>query len=74
MVFNKEVAKTYLKYTWDLKKDFKLKGDLSLAELIQLPGVVDARETIVSADSLWPVIEKCFSYSEVKVGTVVTET
>ena len=59
-VFNKETAKTYLQYARTLKRDFKLKGELSLDELIQLPGVVDVRETTISAEELWPSVEKSF--------------
>ena len=58
--FNREVVKTYLKYARAIKNDFGLKGDLSLSELIQLPGVVDTRETTLSPEDLWPSIEKSF--------------
>ena len=30
------------------------------AQLIQLPGVIDARETLLSPEDLWPAIEKGF--------------
>ncbi len=58
--FNKDVVQTYLKYARILKKDFGLGGDLSVSGLIELPGVVDARETMVGPDELWPAIEKSF--------------
>lgn len=58
--FNKEAVSTYLRYAKALQKDFNLKGELSIDRLIQLPGVVDTRETVISAESLWPAIEKDF--------------
>ncbi len=60
VTFNREAVNTYLRYAKALKKDFHLKGELSVDRLIQLPGVVDTRETMISAESLWPSIEKSF--------------
>lgn len=56
--FNKEVIRTYLKDAKMLQKDFGLKGELTLDRLIQLPGVVETRETFLSPEDLWPTIEK----------------
>ncbi len=57
---NKEAVQTYLRQEKALEKEFGLKGELSLSELMQLPGVIDARETTLGAEELWPSIEKGF--------------
>ncbi|MDD3374177.1 MAG: YicC family protein [Candidatus Omnitrophica bacterium] len=59
--FNKKVIQTYLKQEKNLKKEFGLSGDLSLGELIRLPGVVDVQETDVNASTLWPAVEKAIT-------------
>lgn len=56
--FNKETAKQYLRYAASLKRELGLKGELSLSDLIQLPGVVEAIETPVDIEALWPFVEK----------------
>jgi len=56
--FNKEAVKEYLKYANVLKKEFGLQNDLMLSDLIRLPGVVEAKETQISADKIWRIIEK----------------
>lgn len=58
--FNKHVISTYLHYSKILKKDFGINGQLSVNELMQLPGVIDTRETVLSPEDLWPMIEKGF--------------
>ncbi|MFT7538933.1 MAG: hypothetical protein ACI9F2_001084, partial [Lysobacterales bacterium] len=40
------------------QKQFKLKNDLTLSDLVKLPGVLEAKETFVNPDDLWPAIEK----------------
>jgi len=56
--FNKETAQQYLKYVASLKRELGIKGELSLPDLIQLPGVVEAKETTIDVEALWPFIEK----------------
>jgi uncharacterized protein (TIGR00255 family) len=57
IVFNKEVIKEYLKHSKSLQHEFHLKNDLTLPDLVKLPGVVETRETFVPAEELWPTIE-----------------
>ncbi|MFA5059338.1 MAG: YicC/YloC family endoribonuclease [Candidatus Omnitrophota bacterium] len=59
--FNKEVAKTYLKYAHILKKELNLKGDLSLSDIIQLPGIVETKETTIDPEVLWPAFERAIT-------------
>lgn len=57
--FNQEAAKAYLKYAKIFKKELGVKGELSLSDLIQLPGVVDSsKEAVLDTDSIWPAIGK----------------
>lgn len=58
LAVNKEVVKEYVKYSKALKQEFGLDNNLSLSDLIRLPGVVEASETTVDIDHLWPAIEK----------------
>ncbi len=58
IALNKGVVKAHIRYANSLKKEFKLKNDLSLSDLIRLPGVLEAKETMINPDKLWPDIEK----------------
>jgi len=50
----------HLKNINRLKKEFGIKGDLSLPDLVRLPGVLETREIMVDPEVLWPAMEKCF--------------
>ncbi len=63
ITFNKQAASTYLKYADTLKKRLNLSGDLSIAQLIQMPGVFETKETFFDAQILWPSIEKAIRIS-----------
>jgi len=56
--FNKGIARQYLKHSQSLKKEFGLKGELSLSDLVQFPGVFESKDTIIDPETLWPSIEK----------------
>lgn len=55
---NKEIVRTHLKYAAQIKKEFGLKNDLSLSDIIRLPGVLEIKENLLDADSLWPLLDK----------------
>jgi uncharacterized protein (TIGR00255 family) len=55
---NKEVVKRYANIAKALSKELRLKNDLSTADLLKLPGVVEAKETFVEADDIWPAVER----------------
>ena len=55
---NQALVKRYLHYAHLLVKEFGLKDDLSLADLIKLPGVIEAREASTNPDEIWPYLEK----------------
>ena len=56
--FNRDAVKTYLKYVHSLSKDFGLKNDLSAADLLKFPGVVESKEITLDQETLWPFAEK----------------
>ncbi|MFH1360749.1 MAG: YicC/YloC family endoribonuclease [Candidatus Omnitrophota bacterium] len=56
--FNKEAARAYLRQAKTLRNDLHLKGNLSLTEIIQLPGVVELKETAMEPEKLWPAIQQ----------------
>ena len=56
--FNKEAIKKYLKHVQALKKEFGFADQLTLSDLIKLPGVVESKEIQLSPEFLWPAIEK----------------
>lgn len=56
--FNKDAVREYLRYSKILKTDFNLTGDLGIADLIRLPGVVEAREVVLEPDEIWPIVKK----------------
>lgn len=60
---NKTAVREYLKYGRTLAKEFALKNDLTIADLIRLPGVVDVKEIFLDPDRLWPAIEKALKAS-----------
>jgi len=56
---NKEGVKQYLKHAESLHKEFGFKNDLSLSDIMKLPGIVVEHENVIEIDELWPEIEKC---------------
>ena len=58
-VLNKDIVKAHLQHIQTLAKDFKLPNDLSLSDVLRLPGVLEVKETIISPDDIWPYLEKC---------------
>ena len=58
VVLNKGAVKAHLKNARVLKKEFSLDNDISVADMIRLPGVVETKETLVSPKEVWPALEK----------------
>ncbi|MFA5261920.1 MAG: YicC/YloC family endoribonuclease [Candidatus Omnitrophota bacterium] len=57
---NKNIARRHLQNANRLKKEFGIKGDLTLSDLVKLPGVLEIKETVLSPEALWPVLSKGF--------------
>ena len=56
--FNKSVVRAYLRRENEIKKEFGLQGDLTLSDLIRLPGVVEVHDVEPKAATLWNAIER----------------
>ena len=61
VVLNKDIARKHLRNVARLKKEVGVKGELSLSDLVRLPGVLEAKETVLNPEALWPVLEKGFA-------------
>lgn len=68
--FNKDAVQKYLKYANILKKEFGFNDNLSLSDLIKLPGVVEAKEGVLSGELLWPAIERSLKLSLNELNTM----
>ena len=55
---NHEVIKQYTRQAKSLEKIFHIKNNLSLADIIQLPGVVETKETFVDIEKKWALVDK----------------
>ncbi|MBF0490821.1 MAG: YicC family protein [Candidatus Omnitrophica bacterium] len=64
---NKEAVKKYADIAKALAKELNLKNDFSTADLLKMPGVVEAKETYVQAVDIWPVAEKAIEKALVAV-------
>jgi uncharacterized protein (TIGR00255 family) len=56
--FNEEVIEEYLQHAKSIQKKYHLQNNLTLADLIKMPGVVDVKEVFVKAEEMWPSIER----------------
>ncbi|MCA9400509.1 MAG: YicC family protein [Candidatus Omnitrophica bacterium] len=58
VALNNDVVKSYLDYAKKINKTFKLEGQLTVADIIKMPGVLDVQDTFVDATKIWPSLEK----------------
>jgi len=56
--FNEDMIEEYLGHAKNIEKKYKLVNNITLADLIRMPGVVDVKEVFVEAADMWPSIEK----------------
>ena len=61
--FNEDLIEEYLRHAKSIQKKYKLSHDLTLADLIRMPGIVDVKEVFVEADQVWPAVEKGLAVS-----------
>lgn len=61
VIFHKEVVKIHLGYAKQLQKEFGLENDLSLSDVVRLPGVIETKESLVSPENVWPSLQKSLS-------------
>ncbi len=58
ITLNRFAVKRYMDFAKNLTKNLHLKNDLSTADLLKLPGVVEVKEVFVGAAQIWPLVEK----------------
>jgi len=56
--FNRMIIREYVHQAKRIGKAFGLKDELSLSDLIKLPGVIDVDEEHLDAETLWPALER----------------
>src|SRR5208283_343115 len=58
IVLNQDAVKRYLDFAKALGQKHHIKNDITVADIMRLPGVVEAKEVFVEAAAFWPVLEK----------------
>ncbi len=58
VAINKEVVNQYMGVAKTLAKDQGLANNITVSDLLRLPGVVEAKEVFIQAQDFWPVAEK----------------
>jgi len=69
IILNQDAVKRYLDFAKSLVEKHHVKNDITVADILRLPGVVEAKEVFVQAGDLWPVLEK--SLQKAVTGVVV---
>lgn len=57
-VINLAAAKTYRGHLESLQKSLKLKGDITLDQVLKGPGVIDSETTEIDTEAAWPCLQK----------------
>ncbi len=57
-VLNKDLVKRYIQYAKMIEREFGLKNDLTLSDIINMPGVLETKANLVSAETVWPALER----------------
>ncbi len=70
IVLNKDIVRKHIHYANALHQEFGLTNDLSLADIIKLPGVLETKEIFVTAEEMWPVLERAIHHSLKSVATM----
>jgi len=58
IILNQDAVKRYLDFAKSLGQKHRIKNDITVADIMRLPGVVEAKEVFVEASALWPILEK----------------
>jgi len=61
IVLHKDVVKKHVTYAKQLKKEFGFDNDLTLSDIIRLPGVLESKETLVNPDKVWTGLRKALT-------------
>jgi uncharacterized protein (TIGR00255 family) len=69
IIMNQDAVKRYLDFAKELGRKHRIKNDITVADIMRLPGVVEAKEVFVQAGDLWPALEK--SLQKAVAGMVI---
>lgn len=58
VVVNKEIVHQYMTVAASLAKQEHISNNITVSDILRLPGVVEAKEVFVQANELWPAVEK----------------
>lgn len=58
VVLNKDLVKKHLNNAKKIKKEFGLENDLTLSDIIRLPGVIETQDVFIDAQKKWSLFEK----------------
>jgi len=70
IVLNQEAVKQYLDFAKSIGQKHHIKNDITVADIMRLPGVVEAKEVFVQAGELWPALEKSLHKAMIGVVTM----
>ena len=63
VVINKQVVQQHLKNVQALRREFKVPNDVTVSDILKLPGVLDIKETMVEPKMIWTTLEKSIKRS-----------
>jgi len=55
---NRNIVKNHIKFSNKLKREFGLQNDLTLSDIVKLPGVFETKDSFVNPDKIWNAIDK----------------
>jgi len=58
ITLNEDAVRRYRDVGKSLSKRFGIRNDLTVADIMRLPGVVESKETFVEAHAVWPAVER----------------
>jgi len=58
IILNQEAVKRYLDFAKSLGQKHRIKNDITVADVMRFPGVIETKEVFVQAGELWPTLEK----------------
>jgi uncharacterized protein (TIGR00255 family) len=58
ILLNQDAVKRYLDFAKSLGQKHRIRNDITVADIMRLPGVVEAKEVFVQPSDMWPFLEK----------------
>lgn len=58
IAMNTQAVRDYLAFGKKIKKQFDIQGDVTVSDLLKLPGIFEIKENFLEAADVWPQMEK----------------